>query len=123
MEDIDNRIYQCALKEKNMVGGRVRIAVLTSLVSTILAKALKKYRCLYPDIRIEIKEGTPNEVFAMVEEHSADFAVSCSPFGKFQRISLIQDRIMAMYPSDNREKGTVFLNNPPDTLIINKPAY
>lgn len=62
MEDIDNRIYQCALKEKNMVGGRVRIAVLTSLVSTILAKALKKYRCLYPDIRIEIKEGTPNEV-------------------------------------------------------------
>ena len=123
MEDIDNRIYQCALKEKNMVGGRVRIAVLTSLVSTILAKALKKYRCLYPDIHIEIKEGTPNEVFAMVEEHSADFAVSCSPFGKFQRISLIQDRIMAMYPSDNREKGTVFLNNPPDTLIINKPAY
>lgn len=76
MEDIDNRIYQCALKEKNMVGGRVRIAVLTSLVSTILAKALKKYRCLYPDIHIEIKEGTPNEVFAMVEEHSADFAVS-----------------------------------------------
>lgn len=123
MEDIDNRINQCAYKEKNMITGRLRIAVLTSLVSTILSKALKEYRSLYPGIDIEIKEGTPNEIFAMIEEHSADFAVSCSPFGKFHAISLIHDRIMAMFPPDSAEKKTVSLNNPPDTLIINKPAY
>ena len=55
MEDIDNRICQSAYKEKNMMGGRVRIAVLTSLVATILSKALKEYRSLYPEIEIEIK--------------------------------------------------------------------
>ena len=62
MEDIDNRICQSAYKEKNMMGGRVRIAVLTSLVATILSKALKEYRSLYPEIEIEIKEGTPNDI-------------------------------------------------------------
>lgn len=123
MEDIDNRIYQSAYKEKNLLGGRVRIAVLTSLVSTILSKALKEYRMLYPEIDIEIKEGTPNDIFTMIEDHSADFAVSCSPFGKFQSITLVHDCIMAIFPQNSKEKNTVTLSNPPDTLIINKPAY
>ena len=55
MEDIDNRIYQTAYRERQMISGRVRIAALTSLVSTILTRALKKFRQLYPDIDIEIK--------------------------------------------------------------------
>ena len=107
MEDIDNRICQSAYKEKNMMGGRVRIAVLTSLVATILSKALKEYRSLYPEIEIEIKEGTPNDIFKMVEEYSADFAVSCSPFGKFHAVPLIHDRIMAMFPPKYKGKSTV----------------
>ncbi len=123
MEDIDNRIYQAACKEKNMLGGRVRIAVLTFLVSTILSKALKEYRQLYPGIDIEIKEGTPNDIFTMIKEHSADFAISCSPFGKFPATTLIHDCIMAMYPPSSKVENAVTLNNPPDTLIINKPAY
>lgn len=123
VEDIDNRIHQAALKEKNMLGGRVRIAVLTSLVSTILSKALKEYRSLYPGIDIEIKEGTPNDIFAMIEEHAADFAVSCSPFGKFHATTLIHDCIMAIYPPGSKDTGAVALDNPPDMLIINRPAY
>lgn len=101
----------------------MRIAVLTSLVSTILSKALKEYHSLYPDIDIEIKEGTPNDIFTMIEEHSADFAISCSPFGKFNATVLVHDCIMAIYPPESDEKKAVALNNPPDTLIINRPAY
>lgn len=126
MEELDNRISQAAYKEKNMLGGRVRVAALTSLVSTVLSGALKEYRRLYPGIDIEIKEGTPNDIFAMIEEHTADFAVSCSPFGKFPAAALIHDRIMAVYPpesKDGKEKKEVALNDPPDTLIINRPAY
>lgn len=123
MQDIDNRIYQTACKEKNMLGGRVRIAVLTSLVSTIFSKALKEYRSLYPGIDIEIKEGTPKDIYTMIEEYSADFAISCSPFGKFHATTLVHDCIMAIYPPGSKEKGTVALNHPPDTLIINRPAY
>lgn len=106
-----------------MLGGRVRIAVLTSLVSTILSKALKEYRLLYPEIDVEIKEGTPGDIFKMIGEHSADFAVSCAPFGKFQAIPLVHDRIMAIFPPSSKGNNTVTLMNPPDTLILNRPAY
>jgi DNA-binding transcriptional LysR family regulator len=123
MEDINNRIYQTAYKEKNLIEGRLRIAALTSLTFTIVSKALKKYRTLYPDVIIEIKEGTPNDIFRMVEDHTVDFAVSCSPFGKFDSITLIHDHIMAMLPEDNNAISSIDLNMPPNTLIINKPAY
>ncbi|MFJ5770154.1 LysR family transcriptional regulator [Psychrobacillus sp. NPDC093180] len=123
MQDIDNRIYQAAYKENNLIEGRLRIAALTSLTSTIVSKALKKYRTLYPDVTIEIKEGTPNDIFRMVEDHTVDFAVSCSPFGKFDSITLIHDHIVAMLPEDNNAISSIDLNMPPNTLIINKPAY
>lgn len=123
MEELDDRIRQCAYREKHLLGGRVRVAVLTSLVSPVLSKALKAYRLLYPGIDVEIKEGTPNEIFAMIEEHSADLAVSCSPFGKFHAIPLVHDRIMAMFPPDSGPGRPVSLSDPPDTLIINRPAY
>ena len=123
MEDIDNRIYQTAYQEKHLLRGRLRIAVLTSLVSTILSKALKKYRNLYPDIDVELKEGTPNDIFTMVEEHSVDFAVSCSPFGKFDSIALRHDRMMAMFPPEYPAGYDVDLRSPRDMLILNQPAY
>lgn len=123
MEDIDNRIYQTAYRERQMISGRVRIAALTSLVSTILTRALKKFRQLYPDIDIEIKEGTPNGIFEMVEEHAVDFAVSCSPFGKFDALPLLRDRIMAIFPPGDKTGYDIDLKNPKEMLIINKPAY
>lgn len=123
MEDIDNRIYQTAYKERNLITGRLRIAALTSLVSTILPKALKKYRLLYPDIEIEIKEGTPNDIFEMVDEYSVDFAVSCSPFGRFDAVSLLRDRMVAVFPPDWKKGYNVDLKNCCDMLVINKPAY
>ena len=81
IEDLDNRIAQTAYLENHFVEGRLRIAALTSLVSTILSKALKEYRAAFPGVTIEIREGSPNDIFRMVEEHTVDFAVSCSPFG------------------------------------------
>lgn len=123
MEDLDNRIYQTAYKERNLTGGHLRIAVLTSLVSTIVLKALKEYRGLYPGIEIEIREGTPNDIFEMVEEHHVDLAVSCSPFGRFDSVTLVNDRIMAMFPPDCGAGHDVDLSDPGDMLIINRPAY
>ena len=122
MEDADNRICQCVSQAKHMIGGRVRIAVLTSLVSAILSKALREYRALYPGIDIEIREGTPNDIFAMVEEYGADFAISCAPFGRFDALALVHDRMMAMFPPGS-PAGTVALDSPPELLIINRPAY
>lgn len=123
MEDLDNRIMQTAYKEQHFIEGRLRIASLTSLVSTILSKVLKQYRILFPGVSLEIKEGTPNDIFRMVEEHDVDFAISCSPFGKFDSIPLIHDKMAAMLPKELPGLAAIDFKNPSDLLIINRPAY
>ncbi len=123
IEDLDNRIAQTAYLENHFVEGRLRIAALTSLVSTILSKALKEYRTAFPGVTVEIREGSPNHIFRMVEEHTVDFAVSCSPFGRFDSITLYHDRMAAMLPKEYTDVLEVDLTAPPTLLIINKPAY
>ena len=123
IEDLDNRIAQTAYRENHFVEGRLRIAALTSLVSTILSKALKAYRAAFPGVTVEIKEGSPNDIFRMVEEHSVDYAVSYSPFGQFDSIVLRRDRMAAMLPKEYPGVSEVDLTAPPDLLIINKSAY
>ena len=123
IEDLDNRIGQTAYLENHFVEGRLRIAALTSLVSTILSKALKEYRTAFPGVTVEIREGSPNDIFRMVEEHTVDFAVSCSPFGKFDSITLCRDRMAAMFPTEYPDVSEVDLTAPPNLLIINKPAF
>ena len=59
----------------------------------------------------------------MVEEHTVDFAVSCSPFGKFDSITLCRDRMAAMFPKEYPDVSEVELTAPPNLLIINKPAF
>lgn len=123
IEDLDNRIAQAAYRENHFVEGRLRIAALTSLVSTILSKTLKEYRTAFPGVTVEIREGSPNDIFRMVEEHAVDFAVSCSPFGKFDSITLRRDRMAAMLPKEYPGVSEVDLTAPPDLLVINRPAY
>lgn len=123
MEDAGNRIYQTAYSEKKLLGGRLRIAALSLLVSTIVAGALREYRTLYPGVEVEIKEGTPNDIFAMVESRAADFALSCAPFGRFHALTLRRDKMAAILPPGRVHDGAVNLAEPPDLLIVNKPAY
>lgn len=123
MQDVDNRIAQAAYRERNLVDGRLRIASLTSLVSTIVSKALKEYRREFPGVAVEIREGAPNDVFRMVEERDVDFAVSCSPFGRFDALPLLRDRMVAMLPAGRPPIPKVDLDAPPELLIVNRPAY
>lgn len=124
MDDINNRITQISYEENNILKGKLKIGALTFLVSTIISKALKKYIKKYPNVIIEIKEGTPNEIFTMVEDHSVDFALSCSPFGNFKAINLIHDKIIATTRDPiNTDEKIININNPSNILIINKPAY
>ena len=59
----------------------------------------------------------------MTEEHDVDFAISCSPFGKFDSIPLIHDKMAAMLPEEMPGLTAVDLIRPSGLLIINKPAY
>lgn len=123
MDDIDNRMKQAAYEEQNILSGRVRIAALSSLVSTVLSKALREYRRKYPNIKTEIIENSPDGIYKAVEEHAVDFAVTCSPFGKFDRIVLRNDKIIAALPKGRGKHDEISLSSPPDVLVINRPAF
>ncbi|MDN6140410.1 LysR family transcriptional regulator [Tetragenococcus halophilus] len=123
MENTNNRIYQTAYKENNLFEGNLRIASLPSLTSTLFSKAFKKFRELYPKVNIDLKEGSPNEVFKMVNERTVDFGLSSSPFKQLDSMTLIHDHIIAVSSKGHIEKNIIDLSIPPDTLVINKPAY
>ncbi|MCF1675282.1 MAG: LysR family transcriptional regulator substrate-binding protein [Tetragenococcus koreensis] len=93
------------------------------MTSTLFSKAFKKFRELYPKVNIDLKEGSPNEVFKMVNERTVDFGLSSSPFKQLDSMTLIHDHIIAVSSKGHIEKNIIDLSIPPDTLVINKPAY
>lgn len=98
--DLDNRIYQAAFKANNFIGGKLRIASLPVLSTSLLSRAFPIYRKLYPEVSIEVYEGTPHEVWKMVTEHSVDIGISCSPFDGLDYDVLIHDRLVGLFPYD-----------------------
>ncbi len=123
MENLDNLIYQAAFEENNLVGGRLRIGTLPTLTSAIVSKTLKAFLSGHPDVTVEIKEGSPNDVLKMVESHSVDFALSCEPYRQFENRPLIQDYLVAMLPHDYPEVDNVDICQSQDKLIVNRHAY
>ena len=98
--EIDNRIYQVAFQENNFIGGKLRIASLPILSANLLSRVLPIYRKKYPQVSVEIKEGTPHEVRQMVLERTVDFGISCSPFAKLDYEILFDDKMVGFYPAD-----------------------
>ena len=88
MEDIDNRITQIAYQENNLISGTLRIASLPSLTASYVSHTLKMFHQLYPNVKIEIREGTPQEVKAMVDGYMVDLAFSTSPYDQYDYITI-----------------------------------
>lgn len=98
MENMEERIYQTAFIENNFLGGKVRVASVPIATTLILskAKALPIYRAKYPAVKVELTEGTPAEVQKMLENYSADFAITYSPFETFDSEVLIEDEMVGI---------------------------
>lgn len=98
MENMEERIYQTAFIENNFLGGKVRVASVPITTTLILskAKALPIYRAKYPAVKVELTEGTPAEVQKMLENYSADFAITYSPFETFDSEVLIEDEMVGI---------------------------
>ncbi|WP_314724556.1 LysR family transcriptional regulator [Enterocloster bolteae] len=96
MADAENHIYQFAYMENHYLGGRLRIGTAPIFTTCILSEMLPKYRKEYPDIQVEILEGSSGEVREMVMKHQADFGMIFSPFGDLEHEYLFSDKIVAV---------------------------
>ena len=123
MEDLSNRMYQTAYWDTHYIGGRVRIAAHPILTSTLVTKALRRFRDLHPHVTVEIQEGSPSHVRDLVQRHEVDFAISCEPYGQFDHKTLVHDRIVAAFPAHMEMPEILNLHDYPDILILNRDAY
>ena len=123
MEEIDNRILQTAYQENNLISGRLRIASLPSLTATYVSQTLKIFHERYPNVTIEIREGSPQEIMNMVEGYMVDLALSTSPYEQFDSITLKHDEMVAISSGTQDRFDTIDLSHPQETLILTRRAY
>lgn len=118
MEDVENRIYQTAYRFNNFLGGRVRVASMPLLTSVVLAPVLAAFQRDYPQVKVELLEGTSMEIRRAVEEHRADFGVTPAPYGELQGETLTQDKLVAVTPCPLPEGTVVDLAHWPERFLL-----
>jgi len=114
---MEEKIYQTAYFSKNMLEGTLKIASLPSGVDHILVKALSHYTEKYPQINVEILEGSTKEVNRMVLEHEAEFGISIDPVDGFQKETLLKDHIVAISRNKLPEEEVQLLHSKKKFLI------
>lgn len=118
--EIGNRIYQAAYRENNLIGGKLRIAAIPILSTTLLSRALSIYHQKYPNVSVEIMEGTSREVRKMVTDYTVDFGLANSPFPDVDYDVLIPDnKTMGLFPPDAENiPDEIDLRDGTDHMII-----
>ncbi|XCP85066.1 LysR family transcriptional regulator [Roseburia hominis] len=101
MADLENKLYQRAYEENHLMGGMIRIASVPLGVSLILSHVLPIFKKQFPDVQIELLEGTPFEVKNMVLNYQADIGITTSPYLGLSHKLLMMDHMISI----NRDKA------------------
>jgi DNA-binding transcriptional LysR family regulator len=80
--------------------GVIRIAALPSISSTILPRAVARFRRLYPGISVTLKDILAEHLVTMVKQEDVDFGVGClnGPDPDVSFALLLTDRIVVVFP-------------------------
>ena len=120
MADLENRLYQRAYEENHLLGGTVRIASVPLGISLILSHVLPVFHKHFPDVEVELLEGSPLEVKNMVMDYKADLGISTSPYMGMQHKLLMMDRMVAI---SKNEAVTINLHKSVSNLILCRVAH
>ena len=94
MADLENKLYQRAYEEKHLMGGMIRIASVPLGVSLILYHVLPIFKKQFPEVQVELLEGSPFEVKNMVLNFQADIGITTSPYlGLSHRLLMIDHMV------------------------------
>ncbi len=114
---LEEKLYQTAYFSKNMLEGTLRIASLPSGIDHIVVKALSCFNKKYPQVNVEILEGSTKDVNRMVLEHEAEFGISLAPADGFQKETLLEDYIVAISRDKLMEREVQLLQSNKQFLI------
>ena len=122
MTMIEERIYQTAYMSRNMLEGTLKIATLPYGSVFFLVKALSVFQAKYPQVNVEITEGSTSEVNRMVSEHAAEFGISLIPAAGFEQEILMEDYIMAISKTPV-DSGYIDLATLKQKFYVAQPAW
>lgn len=122
MEDLENRMYQTSFCSNNFVGCKVKVASMPTLTSVIMSQVLKRFKATYPEVTVDLVEGTSMEIRKAVEEHRVDFGLVTSPFGNLEAELVCKDGIVALSAEPLPEGSVVDLKDRPERFIFCQPG-
>ena len=94
MADLENKLYQRAYEENHLMGGMIRIASVPLGVSLILSHVLPIFKKQFPEVQVELLEGSPFEVKNIVLNFQADIGITTSPYlGLSHRLLMIDHMV------------------------------
>nr|WGD77108.1 LysR family transcriptional regulator [Bacillus subtilis] len=126
MKGIESKIYQVANRENKLLNGKVKIGSFPAVSINIMPQAIAAFRSNYPLIRIELIEGTSDQIKGWVEDRTVDIGIATSPFEPFENQLLCNDYMVAVIPPRRDElklEKHVDLETYQDDLIFCKGGH
>ncbi|VVO83569.1 HTH-type transcriptional regulator GltC [Pseudomonas fluorescens] len=106
MLGLADTLRQEAADARGMKRGTLRIGSFgpTSSIK-LLPQILAHYRAAHPGIEVHIDEGPDRQIIQWLEERRIDIGFVVLPEDRFDTFSLIEDRMVALLPSDHPLTG------------------
>ncbi|MGC4378838.1 LysR family transcriptional regulator [Fictibacillus sp. Mic-4] len=125
IKGIENKIYQVADRENNLLSGKIKVGSFPAASTNILPRAIASFRAKYPLVAIELLEGTSNQIKEWVEDRTADIGIVSSPFDPFEHEILSNDHMVAIIPRHHRlhQEKKIDLLAYPNELIFCKGGH
>ncbi len=125
MKGIEQRIYEIADQENNLMRGKLKIGCFPAVSKNILPEAFAIYKYKYPNVNIELHEGTSNQIKEWVSERLIDIGIAVSPFDGFDSITLANDYMVAILPHAHElnKKDTINLSEFQNEFIFCKGGH
>lgn len=98
MRGIEQRIYEIADQENNLMRGKLKIGCFPAVSKNILPQAFAAYKKKYPHVSVELHEGTSNQIKEWVNDRIIDVGIVASPFEGYDSITLANDYLVAIIP-------------------------
>lgn len=104
MTAIESKIQQVADRENKLLRGKVKVGSFPAASTKLLPEVIALFRSKYPLVRIELTEGTSNQIKEWVADRTVDIGIVASPFDDFENMSLVQDHMVAIIPRHHQLK-------------------
>ncbi|MBR3117884.1 LysR family transcriptional regulator [Oceanobacillus profundus] len=116
-------IDQEVAAEKGLETGTIKVAGFPDVSARFLPKIIQAIQQKYPNITIELFEGSVEEVFNWITSRMVDIGFIYSPHSSLDIIPLVEDKYMAVFPPEHHllKKSLITLSDlSNESLIVGK---